>query len=955
MKTAETIGAELAAVVQGQVHIDVYNRVAFSTDASIYRIMPQCVVAVNNADDIIAVVRYAAQNNIPIAPRGAGSGVAGESLTNGIVIDVRKNMNKILQTAPDGSWVRVQPGVVLDTLNTHLSQWGRKIGPDPSSSNRAVMGGVVANNATGSHSLQYGYIADYVQSLRAVLADGSCVEFVNNTEAGGTDTSATIARACLDLLGDKQNVIDAAQPTTKRNRCAYSIQNIIHEKQVDLAKLMAGSEGTLAVFTEMTLRTVAIPKAKGLVQFEFGSFETMARAVPIIVDRGASACELMDRTLIDMARDAFPQYRDILPAECQATLLVEHVGEDMSDVEVKIAATIGAVGGLSTGHIQVLDEEQQALLWKSRKDAVPLLNREKGNAHPIAFIEDVSVDCSRLDEYIARMTVIAQKYDLPMAFYGHAGDGELHIRPFMDLRKAEEVTRMRQLAEEVFTLAWSLGGSISGEHGDGLARSAFIKAQYGDEYFELLKGIKNIFDPNNIFNPGKVVCDDPDVMGKNLRATSLAGSEGFQTDLCFEPNEFRFEVEQCNGCGVCLADGQGTRMCPVFRGADDELGSSRAKANLLAAWMAGDAAGVQFDPAELKNKLGLCINCKMCSIECPAGVDISKLVIEARVKLAQQSGFTAAELALSYNRWLSIMGSLFAPMSNWVLSLGITRWCLQKLIGMDCHRRFPKFQRGSFVRKGQKYLAQQGPLAEPVDRVAYFVDSYANWNDHDLGFAVVNVLRKLGVEVVVPKQRPIPFPAFVYGNIEAARRDLLYNLQQIVPFVKQGYKVICSEPSAALCLKDEMRLVIDSDGARLVSENTFELMDYINTRLKQPEAPAPGLKASHGPTSRMLGYHAPCHLQALHAAGISIDLLTQYGYSVVDINGGCCGLAGTAGMQKKNRQLAEAIGGSLSGAIADSGVDAVITECAACKMQIEHLTRKKVIHPIKLLTECLME
>ena len=550
---------------------------------------------------------------------------------------------------------------------------------------------------------------------------------------------------------------------------------------------------------------------------------------------------------------------------------------------------------------------------------------------------------------------MADKYDIPLAFYGHAGDGELHIRPYMDLRKETEVARMRQMADDVYALAWSLGGTISGEHGDGLLRTAFIEAQYGKDYYQLLKGIKRIFDPKGRLNPGKIVSSDLNVMCKNLRATALVAAKPFQTELQFEPDEFRFEVEQCNGCGVCLADGAGSRMCPVFRGGGEELSSTRAKANLLAAWMAGEKSGVEFDPKELKQVLSLCVNCKMCSIECPAGVDVSKLIVEARTKLSRETGFTAAEFALTYNRWLSFFGSSFVPLSNWVLALPVTRWVLQRLIGLDRHRKFPKFDHGSFLRKAARYLDMRSPVRKPIDKVVYFVDSFANFNDHELGLAVLKVLRKLNIEVVVPKQRPVPLPAFVYGNIRPARRDMEYNLKQVIPFVKKGYKVVCSEPSAALCLKDELRLIIDSDDARLVSQNTFELMDYLNTTLKQkPEAPAQGLKASsHKYAHKIFGYHAPCHLKALRFAGISIDLLKQFDFSVVDINGGCCGLAGTAGMQKKNHQLAEAIGGHLSGAIAECGADIIVTECAACKMQIEHLTHKQVIHPIKLLAQIL--
>ena len=948
MKTAETIGADLASLVKGDVSVDIYTRTVFSTDASIYRIVPQCVVAPKDESDVMAVIRYAVENGISLAPRGAGSGLAGESLVEGIVLDVRRYMNAVLETARDGSWVRVQPGVVLDALNRHLSKWGRKIGPDPSSGNRAVIGGMVANNATGAHSLQYGYIADYVRSIRAVLPDGTCVELTESMDVDSQGREGKLVGACLALLADKQELIDRVQPATRRNRCGYTIQGIVHDSRVNMAKLMAGSEGTLGVFTEVTLRTVPVPRAKGVVQFEFADFQTMARAVPVIVDGGAAACELMDQALIEMARKTFPRYKDVLPAECATTLLVEHVGDDAQQVRRQIEKTVESVGSLSTKHQVVLNENQQAFLWKSRKDAVPLLNREKGPAHPIAVIEDVSVQNSQLDKYIVGLKRIGKKYKIPMTFYGHAGDGELHVRPYLDLSRSEDVDRMRQIAQETFSLAWSLGGTISGEHADGLLRAAFIKAQYGPEYYQILKGVKRIFDPAGILNPGKIINEDPDVMVKRLRAVALKAAEDFQTELYFKPDEFRYEAEQCNGCGVCLAETAGSRMCPVFRGLNEEVASSRAKANLLSAWMAGKFGHEMSDAKKLKDILGLCVNCKMCSIECPAGVDISKIIIEGRSQLAKQTGFTSAELALSHNRWLSVLASTFSPISNWVMSLSVTRWMIEKIIGLDPTRRFPHFERGSFIRKAQRYLKQHPLSAEPADRVVYFVDSYANWNDHALGFAVLEVLQKLDIEVVVPNQRPVPLPAYVYGNLKTARQDIQYNISRLMPYVQQGYKVVCSEPSAALCLKDEMRLLVDTDEAKQITENTYELMDYLRPLMETKSLSLGGQYAKE-----RIGYHAPCHLKAMHLSGISVGLLEKCGVNISDINGGCCGLAGTAGMQKKHHDLSDAMGALLADKIAELDPDLILTECAACKMQIEHLTGRPVLHPVKLLAEAL--
>jgi len=949
-KNAERIGAELAKRIKGQVQVDIFNRIAYSTDASIYQIVPQCVVIPLDEADIVAVVKYAANNGIPIAPRGAGSGLAGESLTAGIVLDTRQTMNAILETADDGSWVRVQPGVVLDDLNRHLAKWNRKIGPDPSSGNRAVIGGIVANNATGAHSLQYGYISRHVAALRTALADGSVCTFTNQMRPDDCSepTGRRLIEGCLRLLSPHQELIRSAQPATQRNRCAYNLSGAIENDRVNMAHLLTGSEGTLGIFSEITLNTVPVAPFRALVQFEFDTFEAMAQAVPRIVDSGADACELMDRRLAQMARAAFAQYRDVLPESAIATLLVEHSGDSEKKVRDKIAATIKAVGVLSSRATQYFDAAAQAKLWKSRKDAVPLLNRDKSDAHPLAFIEDVAVDPRRLDRYIAGLEVIAEKYKFPMAYYGHAGDGELHIRPYLDLRKPADIAAMRKIADEVFALAWSLGGSISGEHADGLLRAAFIRRQYGDAYYELLKGVKTLFDPNGILNPGKIINDDPNAMTQHLRAASLMSAAPFATELNFAPDAFRLEVEQCNGCGVCLATAPGARMCPVFRGTGQELATSRAKANLIAAWMAGLERKTPLEDRELKQRLSLCVNCKMCSVECPAGVDVSRLVIEARAQLAKHTGFTAAELTLIHNRLLSILSSAFAPLSNWAMGLDITRWLLEKTVGLDRHRRLPHFERGSFIRKAQSILTS---IDNPVDRVVYFVDSYANYNDHALGTAVVEVLQRLRVEVVVPPQRPAPMPAFVYGDIDRTRKDIAYSLNHIAPYAQKGYRIVCSEPSAALCLGDEMSLIDSSEAAAVVSRQTIELIAYIDGLL----AAHPDLKerlqtGAAAFSGKRIAYHLPCHLRPLRDGHLTIRLLKDLcGLEVYNLNSGCCGLAGTAGMQKKNRDLSAAIGQTLKAAIDAYQPDIILTECAACKMQIETLTDTPVQHPISII------
>ncbi|MFB0525608.1 MAG: anaerobic glycerol-3-phosphate dehydrogenase subunit C, partial [Phycisphaerae bacterium] len=610
-----------------------------------------------------------------------------------------------------------------------------------------------------------------------------------------------------------------------------------------------------------------------------------------------------------------------------------------------------AVGRLACRRSIVFDEKQQGRLWKSRKDAGPLLYRKKGKKHPTEFIEDVSVGNELLGEYISGLQKIGKKYDIAMSFFGHAGDGLLHIRPFLDLSDPAEVKKMRAIANEVFKLAWSLGGTISGEHADGLVRAGFIKRQYGDEYYELLCKIKNVFDPNGLMNPGKIINSDPDVMVKNLRAEYKLSPERLKTDLLFKKDELELELEQCYGCGLCLSRESDLRMCPVFRAVGEELASSRAKANILHFWATGQLNEDDFESPEFRKFLDLCINCKACLLECPSGVDISKLMNTARAEYVKRKRLRRAESILSRNRYLSVLGSIFSPVSNFLMRLSVVKWLLEKFTGIDRRRGMPAFRRRSFLRAGRKYLATCQPIEKPIDKVVYFVDTYANYNDHDLGFAVIDVLQHNDIEVILPKQRPAPLPAICYGDIKRARKDLSYNVKHLAKAIRDGHKIVCSEPSAALCLKEELQHFVGGEDAKLISDNTYELMNYLyglfkEGRLKQLTSD------ERQATSDEYVYHLPCHLAAVGDGQASVKLLREIcGLEVIELKAGCCGLAGTFGMQKKNYQLSSQIAARLKEALEKSPTKNVLTECSACKMQIEHISDCIVRHPIKILSK----
>ncbi|RPJ59150.1 MAG: anaerobic glycerol-3-phosphate dehydrogenase subunit C [Acidobacteria bacterium] len=939
------LATELKKLIRGEVFADIIHRVAFSTDASSYRIVPQCVVAPRDATDVVAVVRFAAAHGIPVAPRGAGSGVAGESLCSGIVFDMTRHMKQILDAG--AGTVTCEPGAVLDDVNKCLSEFHRKIGPDPSSANRATVGGVVGNNSTGAHSLQYGHIARYVESIEAILPNGTTAEFTNAMDAanGSRDKAGSLSAACWSLLSRSQAAIERAIPKTSRNRSGYNIAGVCHDQAVDMARLLTGSEGTLAIFTRITLRTVPLPAVKGLLQLEFDSMDTMARTVPAIVATGPAACELMDESLITLAIDQLPQYRDILPAGAAAVLLIEHVGSSQNEVREKIEATERAVGKMAVGRTIIADPKAQARIWKSRKDAGPLLYRKRSRKHPAEFMEDVSVDHTRLADYIAGLQQIQRKHDIRMSFFGHAGDGELHLRPYLDLGDPKDREKMLAIAEDVFSLAWSLGGSISGEHADGLIRAAYVRRQYGDDYYAILKKVKKIFDPAGLMNPGKILNEDPDVMFTNLRRSHRVQPERTRSQMYFRESELDLELEQCYGCGLCLGREPALRMCPVFRATGEELGSSRAKANLLNYWATGQLSEEDFQSPEFRQFLDLCVNCRMCERECPSGVRISTLMAAARAEYARRKGLRRADAVLSRNRFLSATGAGISALANAGMSLPAARALVEKVAGLDRRRTLPRFARGSFLKVGRKYLAACTPVQEPVDRVAYFIDTYANYHDHELGFAVLKVLRYNGVEVILPEQRPAPLPAIVYGDVKTARADLSYNVRHLAQAVRQGYKIVCSEPSAALCLREELRHYVNGDEASLVAANTVELMNFVEGLRRHGKLQAP-LSTTPGE----FVYHLPCHLGAVGDEAVTLRLLGEhFGIEVTDLKAGCCGLSGTFGMQKKNYELASQISRNLAKALRAASTPLALTECAACKMQIEHLAEATAMHPIKLI------
>lgn len=968
--TPSGIADQLRPAIDGEVLGDDLNRVLYATDASIYQVMPLCVVVPRHLRDVVTTVNYARQNALPIAPRGAGSGLAGESLCAGIILDFSRHMDRVLQVDLHQRRARCEPGVVLERLNTRLSSAGLWVGPDPASANRATLGGMLGNNSTGAHSLRYGYPDQYVHQLQVVLASGQVVNLSpGKSGQAPAGPAGDLTRQIEALVAEYRLHIQRCMPRSQRNRSGYALDKVVSDGRTHLGALLCGSEGTLGIVTECVIGLCPRPKHQGLLQLHFDSLIRMAEAVPRIVALAPATCDVMDGVLLGLARQAYPEYGDVLPADVAASLLIEVAEDTAEEVADKIAAIRAAVDS-ALGQQVCLDRQHQERVWAARKAAVPLLFRRPGRRQPIPFIEDIAVPVDRLAEYLARLDELLKRHGVPVAYYAHAGHGEIHTRPYLDLHEQSEVATMQRVATETCRLAWELGGTISGEHGEGLVRVQFVKEQYG-ELYPAMRRVKEIFDPHNLLNPGKIINDDTEVMTRNLRFQLHTRPERLAAKLLhWREGELIGQAELCNGNGHCRSLEAAVTMCPIFRVVREEAASPRAHANLMRAFLVGVLDEQVRFREEFKRMADYCVNCKMCHLECPSGVNIPKLMLEAKAQYVRARGLTRSEYLLTRSELVSRLNSRLAPVVNALLAADWFRGALERLTGIDRRRQMPRFAFGSGhsrllrrLRRRDDWPTRQPILmpdldrlsrrkessasGRPIDRVAYFLDLFANYNDHHLADAALDVLLHNQVEVILPAQKGCGMPAISYGELEYGRRSLGYNVEQLADVVRRGYKIVCSEPTAALTLKEEYLDVQPSADAELVAENTFELCDYL-WRLHQEGK----LRTDFQPVEVTFGYHAPCHLKALGVGfpGESLVRLVP-GATVVHIDQGCCGMAGTFGFQRKNFELSMQAGSRLFEALSAGGIELGLSECSTCKIQMEQGAGKQTVHPIKVLAE----
>ncbi|MDX2037470.1 MAG: FAD-linked oxidase C-terminal domain-containing protein [Isosphaeraceae bacterium] len=956
---------DLRDLIAGELLFGTVERAPYAVDGSLYEIDPLGVVLPRHEGDLATIVRYASENGIGLHPRGAGTSMAGESLGPGLVIDFSRHFRRVIEIG--GDYVVTQPGVVLDRLNAQLAPLGRRIGPEASGAESRTIGGMIGVDSAGMRSLKWGTTARAVQRLDVMFADGETAELgptpwtVPGDWNEPSDTYGTIVRKLGTLYRRQGEAFARARPLSPRHRAGYAFDRAATPEGIDLARLVVGSEGTLALVTRATLATVPIPTAQGVVVLPFSRLVEAAAVVPEILAFSPAGCELFDWRSISLARDAVPSVREWLPEQAEAALVVLFEDDDAEMIRASVQGLVRRVGrlvGLAAYPHQATKRVDCEPILNLRRVIKPLLMRMKGPLRPLTFIEDVAVPPEQLAEFLQRFENIMKRHEVSWTLFAHAGHGQTHARPFLDLGNPNHVAKLEPIASEVYEAALDLGGTISGEHGCGLARTQFLRRQFG-ELVGVFREIKDAFDPAGILNPGKVVGDDPHLMTRSLRRMPAAESTSSSEVVVVPPDlpvidlQFRWGettpwdvAAACNGCGACRSQDPSMRMCPSFRAARVESASPRAQANLLRQIAVGAIDPRHWGSEQFEKHADLCVHCSLCSIECPSGVDVSALMLEAKAAYVQNHGLPPTDWLTSRLESVSRMASKFPIVTNAILGGRSTRWLLEKATGLSRLRRLPKAHRWSFVTRADRMgLTRPRPQA-PGPRVAYLVDIFANHYDQELAESVVGVLRHAGVNVYVPKrQRAAGMSALVVGDVDHARELALANLRVFSSAVRDGYTVVCSEPTATMMLQRHYLALTDDLDAEVVARNTMDVGDYLRGLARRGQLPTP-----EHPFRGRLGYHQPCHLRALQVGVPGVDLMRMIPELDVQIvDRGCSGMAGTFGLSKKNFRASLRAGRGLIERLREDDIEFGSTECGACRMQMEQGVAKRTVHPIKLL------
>ena len=948
---------ELRRDVDGEVRADRMSRLLYSTDASIYQVEPIAVVIPRTAEDVIAVLTTAGRNGVPVLPRGGGTSLAGQTVNHALVIDFSKYMRKVLEVNVEEQWVRTQPGIILDELNDEIQNTGLMFAPDPSTSNRGNVGGALGNNSCGAHSIVWGKTVDNTLGLSAVLANGDTATF-----AASSGDSLDAKRRLSGLEGDIYRRLDAIgqgsrdevlqrYPKIQRRVSGYNLDELLDSNSLDMARFVVGSEGTLLAITDATLKLVPRPKYKALTVIHFHELIESMEATVAALELSPTAVEHIGGMIVRQAQAnlEYSRMTGFVEGSPDSLLVVEFTGDSQSEVESKVdgCAAHMAKRGLGYSTKKLLTSSEQAMVWNVRKAGLGLMMNVPGDAKPLPFVEDTAVPTDSLPQFVARFDEIVKEHGTEAGYYGHASVGCLHIRPLVDLKRQDGVAKMASIANAVSDLVLEFGGSMSGEHGDGRARSVWNEKMFGPRIYDAFRQVKQAFDPAGIMNPGNIVDSPP--MTENLKIGPSYRPLEITTGFRFaEEGSFAHAIEMCNGQGACRKL-TGT-MCPSYMVTRDEEHSTRGRANALRSAMSGALPVDSLTGERLREVLDLCLECKGCKAECPSNVDMAKLKYEFSYRYHKANGYPLRNRMLANASQLGKLGSFFAPLSNWSMKLDAVKELAESMAGIDRRRSLPPFASQTF---SQWFRARGGSHVDGSSgrRVVLFSDTFTEYNYPDLGRAAVKVLEHMGYEVIVPKPLCCGRPMLSKGMLDNAKRNALKNVASVLPYVEQGAKLVGLEPSCILSFRDDYVDLLDGEKARRVSENTMLIEEFV---LHAQENDGAAIRYSKEPGRVMLQGH--CHQKALVGTGKAMTVLSQIpGCEVTEIPSGCCGMAGSFGLEKEHYDVSMKIGEQvLFPAIRDRQNGAgVVSEGMSCRHQIEDGTGVKAKHLVEVLADAI--
>ncbi|MGC4105241.1 MAG: FAD-linked oxidase C-terminal domain-containing protein [Thermomicrobiales bacterium] len=959
-ETAQVLEAELAARLQGEVRFDAVSRMLYSTDASNYQIEPVGVVIPKSTDDVIAAIELAISHHVPILARGGGSSLAGQAVGAALVIDTSKYLTRVLSFEPEARTVTVEPGINLDQLNRQIKAQGLMFGPDPSSSNRATVGGVVSNNSAGAHSILYGMTQDNMRAARLQLVDNTTVDLGPGTmadlkkRAQSDDATGKLLTKILAFREEHHDLIARDFPPHWRRATGYSLNEFIKPDDVfNPARLLASAEGTLGTLLQVTLDLVPIPPKTGLVMLQFDNLVEAMEATPQILEVEPSAIELMDRMLIDLTRQQ-PGYANqiaLIEGDPAGVLVVEFYGDTDRELEQKADSLVTHLRErnirLMTDPLIVTDPKKQKDVWQVRKAGLGLLMSVRGDAKPIPVIEDVSVPVEHLAAFVAAVEKMVARYNTTAAYYAHASAGCLHIRPLINLKTVEGVEAMRELAYEAAEIAHDFGGVMSGEHGDGLQRSELNEIIFGPELYQTMRDFKHLFDPEDLMNPGKVV-DAPPLVD-NLRYGPKYKPVPIKTNLDFSrENGFLGALEMCNGAAVCRQTRIGT-MCPSYMATKDENDTTRGRANALRNALAGNILSPKdFADKATYETMDLCLSCKACKTECPSSVDMAKIKTEFLSQYYEKHGVPLRARLMGHIHTLSKLAAPIAPIANLPLTTALGRPGMA-LVGVHRNRKMSPFVSRTFVHRYRAHRKQHPVATATRGKAVYFHDTFATYNYPNIGMAAVQLMEAAGFEVVIEERRACcGRPMLSKGLVDAARKSAKKNVSLLSTYAKQGIPIIGTEPSCILTLRDEYRDLLPGDpDVAVVAEHSYMIDEWL-AKLDNEGELGIGWKDN---TGQEVLFHGHCHQKALIGMAPSMAILKASGCRPTESGAGCCGMAGSFGYEAEHYEVSKKIGEErLFPAIEATSMDVQVSVAGvSCRQQIEHFTERPTKHIAEVL------